>query len=111
MVSHLALKIYDTDLILRLLVAYAHIIKGKSVQGKVVPYPCDTELVIYVPVVTDKEPNPPKKAVILLRDPHTHPVPANLKPTNAQKQIIDKAIHEAGSLGLTAGKIRKGESL
>ncbi|KAF8219461.1 hypothetical protein L208DRAFT_1383005 [Tricholoma matsutake] len=85
---------------------YSHVIDGKIIPAKIIRRKCPTEMIIFVPV--DKE---IRKAVIILCNPHNHPMHPRTKPSFKDKKKITKAIHAAGTTGLTVLKLMNVPSL
>ncbi|KAF8225893.1 hypothetical protein L208DRAFT_1503629 [Tricholoma matsutake] len=86
--------------------SYLDVINGKIIPAKIIRRKCPTEMIIFVPV--DKE---IRKAVIILRNPHNHPMHPRTKPSFKDKKKITKAIHAAGTTGLTVSKLMNVPSL
>ncbi|CAK5267847.1 unnamed protein product [Mycena citricolor] len=84
---------------------YSHIINGEIFVGKMIPHPCPTEILVFTPV------NPPPglehKAIVHVRNPHTHPIYPRTKPRSVDRQRLNAAIDAtgAGIGGLTVQKL------
>ena len=60
-------------------------------------------MVIYIPIDTSI-----RKAIIILRNPHNHPMYPKTKPSTEEKDRLRKAITAAGKRGLTVRKLING---
>ncbi|KAF7976474.1 hypothetical protein HWV62_6741 [Athelia sp. TMB] len=80
--------------------AYTHIIDGQMTRGTIVKRPCPTEMIIFVPVDTQI-----RKAIVLLRNAHNHPVHPKIKPTAADRTKFNEAVAACGINGLTVRKL------
>lgn len=88
--------------------AYTHKVNGRVILPPIVPFHCKTELITYIP--TDKYiAEGIKKAIILVRGAHSHPLAPDTKPTFTAGLEIDRAMEAAaeGPETLTANKLRK----
>ena len=72
-------------------------------RGKIIKRSCPTEMIIYVPVDVNIQ-----KALVVIRNPHNHPVHPKTKPTAADKQKFVKAVEAVGITGLTVQKLLNG---
>jgi hypothetical protein len=86
--------------------AYSHVIDGCVTAGKIVQRKCPAEMIIYVPIDTKI-----RKAYIILRKPHNHPMHPPTKPTAEDKEMLVEAIDAAGKTGLTVRKLLNGRCL
>jgi len=89
-----------------LYLAYSHVIDSCVTAGKIVQQRCPTEMIIYVPIDTKI-----RKAYVILRKPHNHPMHLRTKPTAEDKGMLVEAIEAAGKTGLTVRKLLNGRSL
>jgi hypothetical protein len=83
--------------------AYSHIIEGKISPGTIIERKCPTRMVIYIPIDTSIQ-----KAIIILRNPHNHPMYPKTKPSTEEKDRLRRAITAAGKRGLTVRKLING---
>lgn len=92
--------------------AFSHMRDGKVVVGQLVRFQCATELIIYTPTEEFLDQGI-TKAIIVVRNPHSHPLAPDVKPTKASIRKIEKVIEAmpGGSLGLTANRLRKCKAL
>jgi hypothetical protein len=86
--------------------AYSHVVDGCVTAGKIVQRKCPAEMIIYVPIDTKI-----RKAYIILRKPHNHPMHPPTKPTAEDKEMLVEAIDAAGKTGLTVRKLLNGRRL
>ena len=78
---------------------------GHAFAAKVVRRECPTELHIYVPV------NPSiRKAIVVLKNPHNHPMYPKKKPTHEDDEMLHQAMDAAGLVGLTPQSLMNGAS-
>lgn len=67
---------------------------------------CPTEMIIFVPIDINAQ-----KALAVVRNPHSHPVHPQIKPTAADKSKFIKAVAACGLTGLTVQKLLNGIQL
>ncbi|KAJ7084812.1 hypothetical protein B0H15DRAFT_802202 [Mycena belliarum] len=78
-----------------------HIIDGCIKPGRIVPRPCNTEMLIFIPVDSEYS----HQAIVILRQPHNHPVHPKSKPSADDLAKLGTAVRAAGVTGLTVQKL------
>ncbi|KAJ6533650.1 hypothetical protein B0H19DRAFT_1272287 [Mycena capillaripes] len=88
--------------------SYSHIIGGQIRVAKMTRRPCQSKLIVFTPV----KPTPATlhKAIVILRDPHNHPMHPKTKPSAEDNTQLGMAVKSAGLLGLTVQKLRDAPS-
>ncbi|KAJ6582523.1 hypothetical protein DFH09DRAFT_1439289 [Mycena vulgaris] len=76
---------------------FSHIIRGRIMPGKITKHLCDTEMLIFLPVDAVYA----HKALVVLRNPHNHPVHPKTKPSVRDRLQLGEAVQAAGLTGLT----------
>ena len=77
----------------------------KTAVGNIVKRPCQTRMVIYVPVKKSIQ----KAWVLFANGLHNHPMYSNVKPTPEDNKKLKEAIHASGSVvGLTVSWLMQG---
>ncbi|KAJ7826965.1 hypothetical protein B0H13DRAFT_2440016 [Mycena leptocephala] len=87
---------------------YSHIINGKIMPAEMERCECGSRMIIHIPV--DQSPATLHKALVVLRDPHNHPMHPRTKPTTEDKIKLGAAVKATGLNGLTVQKLLNGES-
>ncbi|KIJ93662.1 hypothetical protein K443DRAFT_134976 [Laccaria amethystina LaAM-08-1] len=67
-------------------------LKGKISPRTIIERKCPTRMVIYIPIDTSIQ-----KAIIILRNPHNHPMYPKTKPSTEEKDRLRRAITAAGN--------------
>lgn len=62
-------------------------------------------MIIFVPVASENI----RKALVVVRHPHNHPMHPRTKPSHSETVTMRKAISTTGSIGLTARTLLNGE--
>jgi hypothetical protein len=70
---------------------------------------CGSRMIIHIPV--EQSPATLHKALVVLRDPHNHPMHPRTKPTTEDKIKLGAAVKATGLNGLTVQKLLNGECL
>ncbi|KAJ7193605.1 hypothetical protein GGX14DRAFT_577060 [Mycena pura] len=88
---------------------YGHADGGKAKAARIIPRPCDCELIMFVPC-DDENGNPPPEfteymALLIVRNFHNHPMHPPRKPTYAEKQKLAEVIGSIGVEGLTTQRL------
>ncbi|KAJ7049788.1 hypothetical protein C8F01DRAFT_1264828 [Mycena amicta] len=78
---------------------------GRVIQGKLVHRRCDAEVTIYAPIDRSI-----RKAIVILENGHSHPEFPRTKPSDEGKAIVNQAIQERGTTGLTVTKLGLGST-
>ncbi|KAJ7862404.1 hypothetical protein B0H14DRAFT_2575473 [Mycena olivaceomarginata] len=78
---------------------YSHIFDGKIKPGRIEQRPCTSQMIIHVPV--DQSPAMRHKAIVILRNPHNHPMHPRTKPSAEDKFKLGTAVKSTGLTGLT----------
>jgi hypothetical protein len=86
--------------------AYSHIFDGKIKPGRIEQRPCTSQMIIHVPV--DQSPAMRHKAIVILRNPHNHPMHPRIKPSAEDKFKLGTAVKSTGLTGLTVRKLLNG---
>ncbi|KAJ7911671.1 hypothetical protein B0H13DRAFT_2660420 [Mycena leptocephala] len=81
---------------------YTHIIDGCICVGKIQSRPCPTEMLIYIPVEGEYA---SRKALVVLRNAHNHPMHPQSKPTTEDRAKLGAAVEAVGLTGLTVQKL------
>ncbi|KAJ7187583.1 hypothetical protein GGX14DRAFT_409088 [Mycena pura] len=81
---------------------YSHIIEGQMKAGQIVKRKCPTRMIIFIPI--DKS-TARHKALVILRNPHNHPMHPKTKPSSNDRRTLATAVEAAGVVGLTVGKL------
>ncbi|KAJ7842152.1 hypothetical protein B0H13DRAFT_2273623 [Mycena leptocephala] len=71
---------------------YTHIIDGCICVGKIQSRPCPTEMLIYIPVEGEYA---SRKALVVLRNAHNHPMHPQSKPTTKDRATLGAAVEAA----------------
>ncbi|KAJ7247238.1 hypothetical protein C8J57DRAFT_1523021 [Mycena rebaudengoi] len=85
---------------------YSHIIGGKIILAKIEHCLCPSRMIIYVPV--EDLPATRHKAIVVLENPHNHPIHPMSKPGAEDKLKLKTAVNAAGLNGLTVQKLLNG---
>ncbi|KAJ7936884.1 hypothetical protein B0H13DRAFT_2430847 [Mycena leptocephala] len=86
----------------------SHIIDGKIMPAEMERRECGSRMIIHIPV--EQSPATLHKALVVLRDPHNHPMHPRTKPTTEDKIKLGAAVKATGLNGLTVQKLLNGES-
>ncbi|KAJ7907381.1 hypothetical protein B0H13DRAFT_2273700 [Mycena leptocephala] len=81
---------------------YTHIIDDCICVGKIQSRPCPTEMLIYIPVEGEYT---SRKALVVLRNAHNHPMHPQSKPTTEDRTKLGAAVEAVGLTGLTVQKL------
>jgi hypothetical protein len=73
-------------------------------SATIVKRACPTQMIVFVPV---NRPDVPK-AIVILRNPHNHPMHPHTKPMYAERSLITSLVNAAGKTGLTVSKLLNG---
>ncbi|KAJ7888864.1 hypothetical protein B0H14DRAFT_3713516 [Mycena olivaceomarginata] len=89
--------------------SYSHIIDGQIRVPEIRRRKCKSEMIIFIPV----KPSPATlhKAIVILRNPHNHPMHPKTKPSAEDNVKLGTAVKSAGLTGLTVQKLRNGQFL
>ncbi|KAF8198843.1 hypothetical protein K438DRAFT_1759491 [Mycena galopus ATCC 62051] len=82
---------------------YSHIIGGQITSAKIEHQLCPSRMIIYVPV--NDSPATRHKAIMVLENPHNHPMHPTSKPSTEDKLKLKTAVNAAGLNGLTVQKL------
>ncbi|KAJ7210230.1 hypothetical protein C8J57DRAFT_1540028 [Mycena rebaudengoi] len=85
---------------------YSHIIGGKIMPAKIEHRLCPSRMIIYVPV--EDLPATRHKAIVVLENPHNHPMHPMSKPGAEDKLKLKTAVNAVGLNGLTVQKLLNG---
>lgn len=83
--------------------AHTHVTDSTTVTAQILHRPCNSRLVILQPVDSTIQ-----KAIIIAKVAHNHPSFLNVKPSNAQKVLLARAIETAGAEGITPKQLKLG---
>ncbi|KAJ7774684.1 hypothetical protein B0H14DRAFT_2631897 [Mycena olivaceomarginata] len=88
--------------------SYSHIIDGQIRVPEIRHRKCKSEMIIFIPV----KPSPATlhKAIVILRNPHNHPMHPKTKPSAEDNVKLGTAVKSAGLTGLTVQKLRNAPS-
>ncbi|KAJ7162387.1 hypothetical protein C8R46DRAFT_1353332 [Mycena filopes] len=82
---------------------FSHVIDGKIIPATMQHRECPTRMLIFVPV--HDLPATRHKAILILENPHNHPMHPKIKPNAVDRHKLGKAIEAAGLTGLTTMKL------
>ncbi|KAJ7737198.1 hypothetical protein B0H14DRAFT_2638802 [Mycena olivaceomarginata] len=82
---------------------YSHIIDGKIKPPGIEHRLCPSRMIIYVPV--EDSPATRHKAIVVLENPHNHPINPTSKRSTEDKLKLKTAVNAAGVNGLTVQKL------
>jgi hypothetical protein len=85
--------------------AYTHIVNGRIYPAKIRKRPCDTQMIIFIPIEGEFV---GLKALVVVRNPHNHPVHPRTKPSAQDRMMLGTAVESAGLTGLTVRKLLNG---
>ncbi|KAJ7927883.1 hypothetical protein B0H13DRAFT_2312060 [Mycena leptocephala] len=81
---------------------YTHIVNGRIYPAKIRKRPCDTQMIIFIPIEGEFV---GLKALVIVRNPHNHPVHPRTKPSAQDRMMLGTAVESAGLTGLTVRKL------
>ncbi|KAJ7196013.1 hypothetical protein B0H12DRAFT_1245429 [Mycena haematopus] len=82
---------------------FSHIIDGEIRPAKLQRRRCGSKMIIHVPV--EQSPTTLHKAIVILRNPHNHPMHPRAKPSANDKFKLSTAVEAVGLNGLTVQKL------
>ncbi|KAJ7029522.1 hypothetical protein C8F04DRAFT_1043205 [Mycena alexandri] len=79
---------------------FSHVVDGKIIPAKMQRRKCPTRMIIFIPV--EATPATRHKTILILRNPHNHPMHPKIKPSADDRFKLGAAVQAVGLTGLTA---------
>ena len=90
--------------LIRITPGYTHIVNGKVTEGQLIAHKCPTVMLIYTPLNDTLC----RKAVVIIRNAHNHPMHPKTKATQGDRELLGKAVDAYGPSAVTAQKLKNG---